>query len=277
MKNLTCLALLFLFTRVDAQYFYKDLVGAAEIKQQMKIYMDNKIKKITSTGYTGNGSVSSDFDETMEIDADSRQLKITTISNRTVSRLIYKFDDKERLQSVVDSSADLKSISGYKYDNAGNIIEIKNSMTDTSGDFSQTEIHSWIYINNKPEKMWRIINNSDSLEVRFKTDEHGNVIEEHNFKKGKGTDPTYYYYDDKNRITDIVRYNAKAKRLLPDYLFEYDDANRVIQKITTLSNQNMGYLTWRYLYNEKGLKTKEALFNKEKQLQGRIDYSYLTN
>ena len=25
---------------------------------------------------------------------------------------------------------------------------------------------------------------------------------------------------------------------------------------------------------KKGLKTKEALFNKDKQLQGRIDYSY---
>jgi hypothetical protein len=60
-------------------------------------------------------------------------------------------------------------------------------------------------------------------------------------------------------------------------MFEYDDNNRLIQKITTTSNLNLGYLTWRYLYNEKGLKTKEALFNKEKQLQGRIDYSYISN
>ena len=124
--------------------------------------------------------------------------------------------------------------------------------------------------------MWRIINKTDSLAIRFKTDENGNITEEQNFKKGNASDLTYYYYDDKNRLTDIVRYNTKAKRLLPDFMFEYDDQGRVIQKITTTSKLNLGYLTWRYLYNEKGLKTKEALFNKEKQLQGRIDYSYIS-
>ena len=28
-------------------------------------------------------------------------------------------------------------------------------------------------------------------------------------------DRIYYYYDEKNRLTDIVRYNKKAKKLLP--------------------------------------------------------------
>ena len=121
---------------------------------------------------------------------------------------------------------------------------------------------------------WRIINKKDSLEVRFVTDENGNVIEERNFRRGVLADPVYYYYDERNRLTDIVRFNYKANRLLPDYLFEYDENDRVIQKITTTSGKNLGYLTWRYLFDEKGLKTKEALFNKDKQLQGRIDYSY---
>ena len=105
-------------------------------------------------------------------------------------------------------------------------------------------------------------------------DEKDNVIEERNYRRGVLTDPIYYYYDDKNRLTDIVRFNYKANRLLPDYLFEYDNNDRVIQKITTTSGLNLGYLTWRYVFDERGLKTKEALFNKEKQLQGRIDYSY---
>ena len=100
------------------------------------------------------------------------------------------------------------------------------------------------------------------------------MIEERNFRRGVFTDPIYYYYDDRNRLTDIVRFHYKANRLLPDYLFEYDDNDRVIQKITTTSGQHIGYLIWRYLFDEKGLKRKEALFNKEKQPQGRIDYSY---
>ena len=277
MKNLSCLVFLFILLKADAQYFYKDLIAAAEITQQMKIYNDNKIQKVTSTGYTPGGTAPADYDETQEPDPARRQLKITTIVNRTVTRLIYKFDDQGRLQSAVDSSAGLKSVSAYTYDKAGKLVEISNTMTDSSQDFTQNETHLWIYNNELPEKMWRIINKTDSLEVRFKTDEHGNITEEQNFKRGKGSDPTYYYYDDKNRLTDIVRYNTKAKRLLPDFMFEYDDKNRVIQKISTISKMNLGYLTWRYLFNDKGLKTKEALFNKEKQLLGRIDFAYISN
>lgn len=276
MKNLFCFILLFFFlAETNAQYYYKDLMAADDIKQQMKLLVDNKIQKVISTGYTPNGAATADYDETQEVDLAKNQLRIVSVLKHTVSRIHYTFDEKGRLISIADISLGLKSISEYSYDHAGNITVIKNVITDSLQDFTQTEIHNWVYKNNKPETMWRTINNTDSLEVRFKTDEKGNIIEEQNFKKGKASDPTYYYYDDKNRLTDIVRYNTLAKRLLPDYLFEYDDANRVIQKITTVSSQNRGYLTWRYLYNEKGLKTKEALFNKEKQLQGRIDYSYI--
>lgn len=277
MKNIFFLTFLLLIFKADAQYYYKDLLAAAEITQQMKIYRENKIQKITSTGYTPGGTAAADYDETQEVDAALKQLRITTSVDQTVTRLTYIFDDKGRLQASVDSSAGIISNTVYNYDKAGNLVEISNRMTDSSQDFIQAESHLWIYNNDVPEKMWRIINKTDSLEIRFKTDENGNITEEQNFKKGKASDPTYYYYDDKNRLTDIVRFNTKAKRLLPDFMFEYDDQNRVIQKITTTSNLNLGYLTWRYLYNEKGLKTKEALFNKEKQLQGRIDYSYLSN
>ena len=37
----------------------------------------------------------------------------------------------------------------------------------------------------------------------------------------------------------------------------------------------IGYVIWRYIYNDKGLKTKEALFDKEQQLTGKIEYSYI--
>jgi YD repeat-containing protein len=278
MKNIFFILFLLIIFKADAQYYYKDLLAAAEIMQQMKIYKENKIQKVISTGYTPGGTASADYDEMQETYSEYTQLIITTTVNQTVTRLIYKFDDQEgRLQTTVDSSAAMLSTSAYTYDKAGKLVEISNRMTDSSRDFIQTETHVWIYNNDVPEKMWRIINKTDSLEIRFKADANGNITEEQNFKKGKASDLTYYYYDDKNRLTDIVRYNTKAKRLLPDFMFEYDDQSRVIQKITTTSNLNLGYLTWRYLYNENGLKTKEALFNKEKQLQGRIDYSYISN
>jgi hypothetical protein len=61
---------------------------------------------------------------------------------------------------------------------------------------------------------------------------------------------------------------------MPDIMFEYDDNDRVIQKITTTSGAHLGYLIWRYIYDPKGLKTKEALFNDDKQMTGKIEYSY---
>jgi len=274
MKKLPFLFLLLFYFAANSQYYYKDIVAAADITRLMKTYTTNDIKKITAKGITPEGGAASEFSEVGEINGTT--LKVTTNNNKAISTLKYSFNDRGLLISSVDSAINVKSTSTYTYDANGKIISISNSATDadSSGDFSQTEVHQYIYKDGKLDKMWRIINKADSLEVRFVTDEHGNVIEERNFRRGVLADPIYYYYDDRNRLTDIVRFNYKANRLLPDYLFEYDDNDRVIQKITTTSGNNLGYLTWRYLFDEKGLKTKEALFNKDKQLQGRIDFSY---
>jgi YD repeat-containing protein len=274
MKKLPFLFLVLFYFAANSQYYYKDIVAAADISRLMKIYSANNIKKITAKGITPEGSPSSEFSEIGEVNGTT--LKVTTNNNKAISTLKFNFNDRGQLISSVDSAINVKGTSTYTYDANGKIISISNSATDadSSGDFSQTEVHQYIYKDGKLDKMWRIINKADSLEVRFVTDEHGNVIEERNFRRGVLADPIYYYYDDRNRLTDIVRFNYKANRLLPDYLFEYDDNDRVIQKITTTSGNNLGYLTWRYLFDEKGLKTKEALFNKDKQLQGRIDYSY---
>jgi len=274
MKKLPLLILLLFYFAANSQYYYKDIVAAADITRLMKTYTANNIQKISAKGITPEGSSSSEFSEVGEVNGTT--LKVTTNNNKAISTLKFNFNDRGQLISSVDSAINVKGTSTYTYDANGKIISISNSATDadSSGDFSQTEVHQYIYKDGKLDKMWRIINKADSLEVRFVTDEHGNVIEERNFRRGVLADPIYYYYDDRNRLTDIVRFNYKANRLLPDYLFEYDDNDRVIQKITTTSGNNLGYLTWRYLFDEKGLKTKEALFNKDKQLQGRIDFSY---
>jgi len=274
MKKLPFLFLLLFYFASNSQYYYKDIVAAADITRLMKTYTANNIKKITAKGITPEGSPSSEFSEVGEVNGTT--LKVITNNNKAISTLKFNFNDRGQLVNSVDSALNVKSTSIYNYDANGKIMSISNSATDadSSGDFSQTEVHQYIYKDGKLDKMWRIINKTDSLEVRFVTDEHGNIIEERNFRRGVLADPVYYYYDDRNRLTDIVRFNYKANRLLPDYLFEYDDNDRVIQKITTTSGNNLGYLTWRYLFDDKGLKTKEALFNKDKQLQGRIDYSY---
>lgn len=122
--------------------------------------------------------------------------------------------------------------------------------------------------------MWRILNKKDTTEYRLTTDENGRIADEQLYRRNVGVDPVYYYYDDNNRITDIVRYDKQLKKLLPDFMFEYDENDRVIQKIATLSAKTRDYIIWRFAYDSKGLKSKEALFNKQKELTGRIEYTY---
>jgi len=70
-----------------------------------------------------------------------------------------------------------------------------------------------------------------------------------------------------------VRYNKKAARLLPEQMFEYATSNQLVQR-TTIPQNSSDYLIWRYQFDNKGLKTGEEIFNKQKELTGRVEYIY---
>jgi YD repeat-containing protein len=284
MKNiLSALGFLFVSTCMHAQYYYNDIIGTQETNRQMKAYLSNKIRTMSATGSDRNGTRATDFSEFHEVRENGKALKATSIINLNRSIIYSRFDEQGRVTSMADSSTSIVSLTTYTYDAAGRVSRVQNTVKDSSNDFNQVETHQWYYnASGQPERMWRITvsgtNSSiDSMEVRMVTDEDGNPGEEHTYKRGIEMSYLYYYYDDKNRLTDIVRYNNKLQKLLPDLMFEYDDNDRVIQKITTTSTRLVGYLIWRYIYNDKGLKTKEALFNKDKELTGRIDYTYTYN
>jgi YD repeat-containing protein len=274
MKILFFSLLVFTAASLRAQYYYNDLIGTQETNRQMQTYLAHKVKTVTASGYDQRNVKANDFLEFHEVKENGRALKITSHTNASHAVYYNRFDERGRLVSSIDSSSAVQNISTYEYDAAGRIIRIENNTRDSANDFSQTETHLWQYNGaGLPEKMWRIIG-TDSLEIRFRPDEEGNTGDERTFRKGVETGAVYYYYDDKKRLTDIVRYNTRLKKLMPDILFEYDEKDRVIQKITTTSSINLGYLIWRYIFDEKGLKTKEALFNDDKQLTGKIEFSY---
>lgn len=281
MKIPVLLLLVSLSCAASAQYYYNDIVVTGETNSLMQSFRANKVKMATATGYDANGVKTSDFSEVREMKEGGRALKITSRSEGAYSALYNRFDEQSRLVSVTDSSSSTLSTTTYQYDAAGRIVLIQNTLRDSLNDFNQTEIHQWIYnAAGKPEKMWRTINGSDSLEVKFNPDEHGNPGEEVSYKGRIETDRVYYYFDDQGRLTDIVRYNKKVKKLLPDMIFTYDESGKVIQLVKSSDPDNLGkvtwfgYFIWRYLYNENGLKTKEALFNNEQQMTGKIEYRY---
>ncbi|MDP4262308.1 MAG: hypothetical protein Q8941_07230 [Bacteroidota bacterium] len=284
MKNTLVIISLFISVSLHAQYYYNDLPGTQEINNKMKAYLSARVQSVTATGYDPQGVKTTDFNEWQEVQANGPVLKITTRNGQTVTRVYYQFDNKTRLISTRDSAGDAQNITSYTYDASGNLVSIKTSLKDSPDSLNETEVHQWLYnAAGKPVKMFRIMNGTDTAEYRFTLDEHGNIADETQYRKGIGGDSVYYiyenqrvyyYYDARNRITDIVRYNKKAKRLLPDIMFEYDDNNRVIQRTTVVSSTTPDYFIWRYAFDEKGLKTKEALFNKFKELKGRIEYTY---
>ena len=83
----------------------------------------------------------------------------------------------------------------------------------------------------------------------------------------------FYYYDEGNRLTDIVRYNAAAKKMLPDYLFGYDGQSNLSSKVTVQPGTGQ-FRIWQYKYNEGGLKTEETVLNRQRQPEGRLVYFY---
>ena len=282
MKSTFLLAFSLFFSTLHAQYYYTDVIGTQETNRQMKTYLAEKVRTVAATGYDKQGAKTNEFSELQEIKDKGATLRISTFSGTTKTVLLNRFDALGRVIVTIDSSASVISSIKYDYDNAGRIIQIQNIVTDPASDFNQTETHQWFYsISGKPDRMYRIINTGsaipDSLEIRFLLDENGNLGEERTYRRGLETGYLYYYYDEKNRLTDIVRYNTKLKKLLPDVMFEYNDNDYVIQKLTPTSNSNLGYLIWRYVFDAKGLKTKEALFNDDKQMTGKIEYNYTFN
>jgi len=276
MKNIfTVISILFSSVLLNAQYYYKDIIGTQEVNQTIRLYLDNKVLSAEATGSDGDGIKNSDFSETHNFFADRNLLKIASRNKTIITNQYYRFDTKGLLTSISDTSSSVISVTTYSYDNKNNPVSIKNIASDADDSIYVNEVHQWFYNDEgKPVKMLRIVNNSDTTDIRFTLDGKGNVTEELPFVKKISREKTYYYYDVKNRLTDIVRFNVKARRLLPDYMFEYSDKNQVVQKITTLPTMGLGYLIWRYVYDDKGLKTKEASFNRDKVLTGKIEYSY---
>lgn len=274
MKSFLAAIVLFISFSASAQYYYQDIVGTRETSAIMKAYRDNKVNRVVLTSYDENNTRSDDFYVEQLFSATNHTLKTTTRSDMDHESVLTSYlDDNNNVIKTTDSSNIVTTITNYAYNPAGLLISITSFSSDSSKRTTESEQHVWQYDNNKIARMLRIKNARDTTYVNFKLDDAGNIIEEQETRKGVKAPSIYYYYDNNNRLTDIVRYNNKAKRLLPEYMFEYSPSNQVIQKITVPSN-NDNYLIWRYQYNGQGLKTKEVIYNKQKQLTGKIEYQY---
>jgi hypothetical protein len=170
---------------------------------------------------------------------------------------VSQFNFKGQLVRSSDSSNTALNYSVYTYDAGGLLQTIETTSQAYAYQTRATEKHLWFYKEGKPERMLNIKNNSDTTEVKFVQDEKGNIAEEEWVTKGKLQEKYYYYYNEANQLTDIVRFNEKARRLLPDFLFEYTTTG-LLQQMIAVQSGSSNYLIWNYEYNEKGNQTKES-------------------
>jgi hypothetical protein len=259
-----------------SQYFFQDIITAGNSSKNFQQLKKNLVKKVNVTSIEPDGSETEDFAITQTLDGSNQLTTITTSGITGTSTLITQFNSAYLPVTIEDSTASTVNKVSYEYDYSGKLLSIKSHshQPDDTNHYTISEDHLFRYnANGQLEKMLKIKDNYDTLNVVFVPSENGLPGEEQWFKKNRKIETWYYYYDDKKQLTDIVRYSSIAKKMLPDYVFEYDQNGNISQQTVVQPGTNF-YRLWLYEYDEKGLKKAETIFKKGKEQEGRIIYSY---
>lgn len=274
MKKLFTVGLMsFFVVNASAQYYYGDILGTRQTNQQYKILIEKGVKEINATSYEPNDQPVNDFVLEQSINNKGQIVTRSASINSGQSYLTSTYTGG-KLSKTVDSSVHAVNTTQYSYDSQGRITTIESASHDFDGTFTTTEKHLWTYNSQGlPQQMLKIKNGVDTTVVHFTVNENGQVTEERWVKNNRRLETYFYYYNDKDMVTDVVRFNRKAQQLLPDLVLEYNEEGKLVQ-MTQTQNASANYLIWRYTYNTNGLKEKEYVFNKQKELLGRVEYQY---
>lgn len=276
MKLLGVLVCALVFNVTDGQYYYNDIIGNQQNNRQFVLTKNAGVRNV-SVIYTNDNSLVDTIIQ-QQYSADYKESVTRFLGDTLQNSVITKVYENDKIQSSLEKNKSSETKTEYGYDEQERIKTIQsvsNDKSDSALNYSVTELHNWSYNNaGKPLQMLRIKNNTDTLTVNFMLDETGNVVEEHWLKKGTDIETYYYYYNKENRLTDIVRFNKKFKRLLPDFTFEYNARGFVTQMLQVPNSNNTNYLVWTYVYNSQNLKQEEVCTNKQKRPIGKMEYIY---
>ena len=261
------------FYSASAQYFYKDILSTSRLNKEFGILKQENIKAIKIESFDENDQPSEGFFCEKKINKNFSQSEMMSQSNITgQSLLVTDYNNKGQITKTVTTTPNTTNTAEFHYDDNGNLTLISTNTIADGDSTGITETHQYSYTDNKPVKMVRKKNNLLIATITFLSDDKGNIIEED--VSGNSNDMKYYYYyDEKNRLTDVVHYNAIAKRLLPDYMFEYSNNNEQKQMIS-VDESGRNYFIWKYAYDDKMLPEIQKCFSKEKRLLGTIQFEY---
>lgn len=270
-----CLFLCTISLNAMSQYFYKDLWNAQQVIKELSVLKSQRIRTISIKSFEANGEPSEGFFCEKTLDKNYSFSETVTRSDVTDQSLLTSFfNDKGLLLKTTDSTATSISSSEYKYDDHGRIIAIESYTRAGDETNAINEIHEYHYNDaGNLEKMTIKKGASPARIINFIVDDKGNVIDEQETLNGVNGKKYLYYYDDQGDLTDVVHYNERAKKLLPDYMYEYSQQGQIKQMISTQEGGS-NYFIWQYTYSDNGLKESEKCLSKEKKLLGSVEYSY---
>ncbi len=258
----------------NAQYYYKDIIVSKQTIETAAKYRSQKIHSVNVVSFENTGERTEDFAGIQTISSDYRRITTTfKTPEYGESELTTYYDVQGRLTKSIDTADGSHSVSEYFYNDNGSLAKITN-LSVSAGQKSEREEHYWYYnATGTAERMLRVKNGTDTTYITFVTDEKGNIAEENSTRRGAPLPSYFYYYDDKNRLTDVAIDNTRAKRILPLYVFDYNNKDQVITMLSVPEGTD-NYQRWMYEYNAAGLKTKETAYDKRKMMLGRIEYVY---
>ena len=268
-----CFIACFSFSIVNGQYFYKDIMSTARINSEFSVLKKENLRSIKIESFDENDEPSEGFFCEKKINKNFSQSEMISKSNITgESLLVTDYNVSGQIKKTVTTTPTTTNTVEFHYDDHGN-LSLVSTYTRADGDSNGiSETHEYTYKNNKPVRMLRKKNNLLISTITFLADDKGNIIEEN--ASGNSSDiKYYYYYDENNRLTDVVHYNPIARKLLPDYMFEYTKNDQPKQMIS-VDESGRSYITWKYAYDDKGLPEIQKCFSKEKHLLGTIQYEY---
>jgi YD repeat-containing protein len=274
--NLFIFGIILFHLQAHAQYYFNDLLNTQTNKKHFEKLQQYQIKKVTVKALEADGSEIEDFLASQEIDIKKKNLVTyskTNISDGSI--LETSFNEFNMPVSVLDSSEGASSRTTYKYDEKGRLTTMESiSVQAEQYENIVNEIRLYEYAeNNVPIQMLRIKGKSDTMYVKFIATENGMPGEEEWWKAGKKIETWFYYYDSDNRLTDIVRFNNAAKKMLPDYLFGYDENNNLTSRIT-VQPVTGSFRIWQFRYDARGLKIEETVMNRQRQPEGKLVFTY---
>lgn len=276
---LLALGMLAIAGRGFSQYYFQDIYNTDQTTATMALLKANKVKVQKVQTLDANLEMDKDFRCERSLSPTYHQMRSQTQSISTgYSATVSSFTAKGQLTKTVDSSAASITITLYRYTGEGRLQYVSSTSTarDSKMRFDETRSYSYDSLGHLQQMIQKKGNGGDSALVSFKTDSSGHVIEELEQRRGTPAKRTYYNYDKAGRLTDVYRYQPSKKRMLPDYIFEYNDQGQLL-KMTTVNAQTSTYTIWQYEYQPNGLPLKETCYGKGKELLGMVKYDYDLN